>query len=339
VGPQLLGGDYEFIWMDGQSNHSSSVDLFFQAISIRSSLNYLPTINKNESLINFEDSVVEHPRTLVVIINEFEILTDQNHQIWFNIEFYNTLRLLAEQGYLVLLTTSLLSLKILCKDVLGVSSPFYNIFQQIELKHFSNDEANGFLSHSHNGVTLLPNEIDFIKKEVIDYRHPLVLQIACDAIYKNRQDDHALELVKQQIGQELDHFLSHEEVEEGRRRMKDNDQVKEKTNNSISKPIDLVVSILIPVIGILLLMIVFGLLIRSLSNFQAVLLGLVTSILGFVVLIFAGRSIDIIGETTFYNLFLRMIEQIPLLSNLANSIIQLADRISENRSPRKNEQK
>jgi len=88
------------------------------------------------------------------------------------------------------------------------------------------------------------------------------------------------------------------------------------SSRKLSKPTDLLVSILLATFGLGLIMGEYAILIRNLSNFQSVLVGLVTAILGFAVLIFAGRSIDIIGETTFFKLFSQIIEQIPLLSKL-----------------------
>jgi len=55
-----------------------------------------------------------------------------------------------------------------------------------------------------------------------------------------------------------------------------------------------------------------------------VLVGLVTAILGFPILLFAGVVIKVIGESTFYKLFLRIIRLIPLLANLADQLISAA---------------
>jgi hypothetical protein len=89
---------------------------------------------------------------------------------------------------------------------------------------------------------------------------------------------------------------------------------------SISKPLDLLISILIPVLGIGLITLEFGWLIQYLSNFKSVLLAIFSALVGMVILTFAGLSINIIGETTFFKLYARIIEQIPLFSNLLDSI-------------------
>jgi hypothetical protein len=175
---------------------------------------------------------------------------------------------------------------------------------------------------------LTSTEIHFVQKKVNDYQHPLVLQIACDVVYKNRQLGQPEKLLLKQITQQLKQLLTHEDVKRGRRMAKDTTE-QDNSPGKISKPLDLLISILIPVLGIVILMVVYGLLIQSLSDFQAVLLAIVTAMLGFAVLVFAGRSVDIIGESTFYKLFLRLVNQIPLLSNLLDSIISVADRLKK----------
>lgn len=325
VGNNYLEETYEFVWLDGQSNYASSIDHFFKAITKHSSLAYTSGCDIVECLINFEDATKSINKKLIIIVNEFEILTDERHSNEFGIEFYNTLRFLAENGYLALVTTSYRSLRELCQHILGVSSPFYNIFQEMVLEPFSIEEADHFLESSHNGTLLTPSEIEFIKDKVELYQHPLILQIACDTIFSYRQnypsDSETLQLIKKRAN----HFLSHTKVQEERRLTQKNDTKND--NPKISKPLDLLFSILIPVLGIGLLMLEYGLLIRTMTNFQAVLLALFTALLGFAVLIFAGRSIDIIGETTFYKLFLQLVKQIPLLSNIADQIIQAAIKL------------
>ena len=326
VAPKRLGETYEFVWLDGQSNHSASVDHFFKAIANCSSLAYKSANNTNECLINFEDAVKTHSKKLVIIINELEILADEIHRTEFGTSFYNTLRLLAEQGCCALIITSYASLKDLCKHVLGMSSPFYNVFGQVTLGHFTVREANSFLICNHDDVTLTSSEIQFVQKKVKFHQHPLVLQIACDSVFENRRNGLSEIKLQKQIEGRVDHFLSHEEVQEKRRMTK---KASDNNTQKINKPLDLLVSILIPVLGVGILMLEYGLLIRTLSNFQAVILALVTAILGFAILIFAGRSVDIIGESTFYKLFLQMTKQIPLISNLADNIIRVATKLRE----------
>ncbi len=175
---------------------------------------------------------------------------------------------------------------------------------------------------------MAPSEAQFIREKVRLYQRPLVLQIACDAVFKNRLDKLPEKDILEEIGQKVTYFVDHKDVEEGRDLQKKRESRKDPSE--ISKPVDLLVSILIPILGIGLLMLEFALLMRGLTILQAILLALVTAILGFAVLIFAGRSIDIIGESTFYKLFSQVIKQIPLLSNLTDNITRMATKIKKN---------
>lgn len=328
VGVGELGEDYEFVWMDGQSNHSTSVRHFCNAIARASSLIYEPGQDLSSCLINLEDAIKGHPKKLILIINEFEMLTDPTREVEFGIPFYNTLRFLAEQGFCALITTSYIPLKELCKHILGVTSPFYNIFEQVMLQHFTTDEADSFLVQAHDGVNFSADEVGFIQKRVKAYQHPLVLQVAADAVFKNRYQGCLEQALSSQIEARLTNYLTHEQVQEGRR-VKKEEIANRNTPQRIGKPLDMLISIVIPVLGIGLLMLTYGLLIQWLTNSQAVLVALVTAILGFGVLVFAGRSVDIIAESTFFKLFLKLMDQIPLLSNLADNILRIADRVKK----------
>jgi uncharacterized membrane protein len=91
---------------------------------------------------------------------------------------------------------------------------------------------------------------------------------------------------------------------------------KQSGSSQISKSMDTFLSIFIPVVGIGLLILEFGILFQYLDNFKATLLAVVSVLIGMVILIFAGRSINIISETSFFKLYTQIIKQIPLLSNL-----------------------
>ncbi len=93
-----------------------------------------------------------------------------------------------------------------------------------------------------------------------------------------------------------------------------------------SRALDLFVSILIPVLGIGFLMFEYAILIEKLDYIKTIILVLVTAILGFPILIFAGRFVETIGESTFYNIFIKIIDQLPLLSNIADKFIDAVDK-------------
>ena len=246
-------------------------------------------------------------------------MTDKKHQAEFDERFYMTLRLLAENGYCALITTSGNSLFDLCKDVLEVSSPFYNIFEEIRLDVFTKNEADEFLNHYHEKKILSSDDVRFIKTNIDLYQHPLILQISCDAIYRNKKNQLDGKSMVKNIKIRYSHLLCHDKIMKGRKKLK-----KYSDNNKI---IDLLVSVLIPVIGIGIIMFEFGFLIEKLNFAKAILLVLATSVIGFALLLFAGRFSEIIGESTFFKLFTKVIDQIPLFSNLADKITEGVGKI------------
>jgi len=186
TGSTLLGNDYVFVWLDGQSNHLTSMDKLFTRVANVAAFPYASKSNGSDALIEFEDRVCAYKRKLVLIINEFETLTDDTHRGEFPRSFYNTLRLLAEQAHCALITTSYTPLKNVCANILEVSSPFYNIFAQIVLTEFLPPEVDEFLQSKHLDFNFTASEQVFIQKRVPDYRHPLILQIASDTLFFNR---------------------------------------------------------------------------------------------------------------------------------------------------------
>jgi len=306
---------YKFIWLDGQSNHSSSLKAFCAEVTVKGAIEYVHGNSGKECLINFEDAILSSKKKIVLIINEFELLTDSSHQTEFGESFFTTLRYLAEQGDCALVITSKQPLRNLCEHVLGISSPFYNIFLEIPMLNFTDEEANSFLQLERNGFEFTEHEIQMIKG-IKNYHHPLILQIACHNVFLNRKNNESKDKLVALIDKQSTSLLNHDIVHKERLVSKG----KDKNQQHISKPLDLVLSIFIPILGIGFLMMEFAFLIKILTITQAVLLAIFTSLVGFAVLIFAGRSIDIIGETTFFKLFTQIIEQIPLLSNLLNTI-------------------
>jgi hypothetical protein len=312
---QNFDDSYQFVWLDGQSNHARSLQDFCLAVTSKCSIAYVPANNPKDCLKNFEDAISDSGKKIVLIINEFELLTDEAHSIEFDISFFNTLRFLAEQCECALITTSNKPIQELCMRILGVSSPFYNILPQITLSNFSDDEANGFLIVPHNGITLDAREVEIIKA-IPNYQHPLVLQVACHHALLNRKLHLSKTDMVLKILEQSNYLLNHGDVHKERLMAKKSTNQEKK----ISKPLDLLLSILVPVVGIGLLMGEFAWLMRNLDIAQTIILAIFSALVGFAVMIFAGRSIDIIGETTFFKLFTRLIEQIPLLSNVLTTI-------------------
>ena len=322
--PAIFGESYKFVWLDGQSNHANSVKDFCLSISEKSHLSYIPDQDRRSCLMRFEDAVSSFDDNLVLLINEFELLTDDNHKAEFDIQFFNTLRLLAEQGKCALITTSNQPIQDLCRHVLGVSSPFYNILPQVTLSSFSEDEVQLFLDSPHDGVVFEEHEKELIRS-IPNFRHPLTLQIACHHFYQNRKHNFPKEDVVNNILKQERELLSHDDVRKERAMTKNNAH-KPVEEKPLNKATDLILSFLVPVIAIGLLMLEFTWLIQRLDVTKTIILAIFSAIVGFAVIIFAGRSINIIGETSFFKLFVKIIEQIPLLSNVLTTITNAIKR-------------
>jgi uncharacterized protein len=313
-GPDSLGDNYVLVWLDGQSNHLSSMDRMFARIAEAGGFKYTPGSTTYERLVAFEDCIIGLGKKLVVLINEFEILTDDHHKLEFARPFYNTLRMLAEQSRCALVTTSYTSLTTVCGNILEVSSPFYNIFAQVTLGEYSAQEVDEFLRKCHLGFSFTTGEQQLIRTQVADHQHPLILHIAADAIFMNRTVGLSDSQLLDRIDDRARGYLSHEQIQEGRRVKQ---QIDRGSAPRLSKALDLTVSIMVPLAALTVLMLEYGLLMQRLSVVQAILLGLVTMVLGFGIIVFAGRSIDVIGESTFFKLFIKIIDQTPFISTLA----------------------
>jgi hypothetical protein len=298
---------YEFIWLDGQSNHMNSINNFFTEISSKSSLDYSSGNDNQSCRIHFEDAVKKSCKKIIVFINEFELLTHSTRQREFDDSFFNTLRLLAEQEDFALLTTSNKPLVDLCKHIIPVSSPFYNIFTDIHLSEFSDEEVSGFLDISHEGVVLTEPEKIFIKS-IPKRNHPLRLQVACHHVYINRDLHLSNKNVRRQIVRKTNALMNHSKVQ------KERDMTKNNNNTNKDKISGLIAAVVIPILSIAMFLGVFTYALQYLTNFQAVLVSLLSSIIGFATMLFAGRFVGVVKEETFYKLFGKIINQIPLLT-------------------------
>lgn len=307
--------NYEPIWIDCQNIYTKSVDGLFQQIKANSSLNYSSGKTKQECLKNFVSMISKSGKKIVIFVDEFELLTDASHKKQFDESFYMQLRMLAAQGgNLALVLVSKEPLQEICKHTLGIASPFYNIFTSIPLSLFSEEDVHNFLKSQHDDFKFSRKEIKFVKS-IEHYRHPLVMQVISEAIFINRHIKENNNILGKKISEQVKNYLNHEEVQSVRE--KEKEMRKDKAEpKEISKPLDILISTLIPVLGIVIIVLEFGLLFQYLDNFKATLLSLISVLLAMVVLIFAGRSIDIISETSFFKLYTKLIEKIPLLSKL-----------------------
>jgi hypothetical protein len=146
---------------------------------------------------------------VVFLLDEFEHITANGN---FGPDFYYGLRSLVIHHQLALVTSSRRELIELCHSEAIKSSPFFNIFANINLSLFSQADADRLI-HQSFGKTA----VDFPEqetREVLDLAglHPYFLQAACWVLYESHQkglDEGArIRFLRQQFDQEATPHLA-----------------------------------------------------------------------------------------------------------------------------------
>jgi len=123
---------------------------------------------------------------VVFLLDEFERVTTNAN---FGPDFYYGLRSLLIQHRIALVTSSRRELVELCHSDAIKSSPFFNVFANINLRLFSPVDFERLVSSSlgEGPVQFSPPEVE----EVVDLAglHPFFLQIACSMLYESYQAD------------------------------------------------------------------------------------------------------------------------------------------------------
>ncbi|MBX3001786.1 MAG: winged helix-turn-helix domain-containing protein [Caldilineaceae bacterium] len=127
----------------------------------------------------FRETILNLTRTqgcLIFLLDEFESLAMNPH---LGADFFSGLRALATGGQVVFVTVSARSLGWLTfAEPSALSSPFFNIFAQINLYPFTVDSAAAMLVHFSRqaGAAFAPGTVDFILN--LSGPHPFFSQIA-----------------------------------------------------------------------------------------------------------------------------------------------------------------
>ena len=121
---------------------------------------------------------------VVFLLDEFERVTENPN---FGPDFYYGLRSLITQHRVALVTSSRLELIELCHSDAIKSSPFFNIFANINLRPFSMADFELLISQSLSGTTVQFTEQE--TEHVLDLAglHPYFLQVACWILYESHQ--------------------------------------------------------------------------------------------------------------------------------------------------------
>lgn len=133
------------------------------------------------ALADLFDSIEEKKQYVVFLLDEFEnVTTNQN----FGPDFFYGLRSLAIQHNLALITASRRELIELCHSDAIRSSPFFNIFANINVGLLNADETRLLIARSMEGtgITFSEDEVNLICR-LAGY-HPYFLQAACYFLFE-----------------------------------------------------------------------------------------------------------------------------------------------------------
>jgi serine/threonine-protein kinase len=130
----------------------------------------------NFALADLFDIVDEKNQYVVFLLDEFEKVTENPN---FDTDFFYGLRSLAIQHHLALVTSSRRELIELCHSDAIRSSPFFNIFANINLGLFTENEARDLIDTSlaGTGVEFSEDIVQMIFR--VAGFHPYFLQVAC----------------------------------------------------------------------------------------------------------------------------------------------------------------
>ena len=123
---------------------------------------------------------------VVFLLDEFERVTENTN---FGPDFYYGLRSLMIHHKLALVTSSRLELIQLCHSEAVKSSPFFNIFANINLRMFSEADWQLMVSRSLAGTPVRFSEMELQQVRDLAGLHPYFLQAACCTLYESHQAD------------------------------------------------------------------------------------------------------------------------------------------------------
>lgn len=121
---------------------------------------------------------------VVFLLDEFEYVTANTN---FGPDFYYGLRSLILHHQVALVTSSRLELIELCHSDAIKSSPFFNIFANINLHLFSRVDVLSLVTQSLSGTTVEFSEPEMQQLRDLAGLHPYFLQVACWALYESHR--------------------------------------------------------------------------------------------------------------------------------------------------------
>lgn len=186
---QLLGHkNYRFVYIDLDNPHCHT--LFGLLYHILEKLDLpapaQPTLERFYDLIEQEHE--KNKTWPVFLMDEFEHLPERATE--FPDHFYESLRSLGNNNIVGLVTASQNKLQDLASQG-KLTSPFFNIFHQIDLKEFSDTEANTLLNRGRSSDQSFSDN-DCIQILKISDKYPARLQIVASLVYETKTNNQPL---------------------------------------------------------------------------------------------------------------------------------------------------
>lgn len=205
---RLTNPAYRFFYIDLQNARCHTALGFFQTVLGRlgAATDVVKEGNSlNGNLIAFGDGIEALERDgqrIVLCLDEFE--NTFKHPAEFGDDFFDHLRSLVNVRRLALVTASRQTLQAL--SLAGkLTSPFYNLLSTIELKEFTEREAQEFIAVYHARLQFTDTELQFLFSYFEP--HPLKLRVLCDWVFKNRQKQLADWALAEEIAKEYGNFI------------------------------------------------------------------------------------------------------------------------------------
>jgi hypothetical protein len=179
--------DYIYVSVPVTPQTSESLDTFgeylFTAINIQVPDKIQPSHPSGSSVYDDIKKLIDlssrRNKKVIIFFDDFNLITQNDA---FPLEFFSFMRSLANNYNLAYVTSSYEDLQKLCisKDV--EESPFFNIFTNMTLKAFTEDEAEHLVRSTHNsGIDLTP-EKEILLQEAGLFPYPL--KMACNILFE-----------------------------------------------------------------------------------------------------------------------------------------------------------
>ena len=180
---------YVFAFIDFQEEQLTSVDAFFQAIfdSVRQEYEIKFDLPEKMDYQSFKTLVRQcdaRGLRLIILIDEFDAVTSNPI---FEADFFSFLRSMANKYNIAYAVTTARDLQTLCHSKEIATSPFFNIFSNLNLGVFKPEEARELICgpSAEAGFPLQPFVDNIVS--LAGY-FPFYLQIACSAYFEQMKE-------------------------------------------------------------------------------------------------------------------------------------------------------